>query len=256
MTERRQGMRDRSMPVVAPISSRAGRHSSSAVKALRSIGLVALLGVSGCHTNKNIAYSPANFGAPDKTPVPLSSADYRLGVGDVVTITVYRVDKFSGEQTIDNAGRISLPLVGSIQAAGKTTGELQRDLTAVLGAKYLASPNVVVDLKTATQRTITVDGSVQQPGVYPIPSTTTLIQSIAMARGTADGADPGHVVVFRRINGQRMAASFNLNRIRKDKAPDPVIYANDVIVVDGSFLSKALKTMLQSLPFVTTFRPL
>lgn len=221
----------------------------------RSIAFALLLGLAACGHGGDIAYKPANFGMPDKTPVPLGSADYRLGVGDVVTVIVYRVDKFSGEQTVDNAGRITLPLIGSIQAAGETTGELQATLTQMLGAKYLASPSVVVNLKTATQRTITVDGSVQQPGVYPIPSTTTLVQSIAMARGTADGANPGRIIVFRRINGQRMAASFNLNRIRKDKDADPEIYANDVIVVDGSFIAKALKTMLQSLPFVTTFRP-
>lgn len=212
--------------------------------------------ISGCATHGGkIAYDQSNFGAPDKIAVPQRSADYHLGVGDVVTLRVYKVDSMSGDQTIDAGGQIDLPLVGDVQAAGLTTAELETRLKTTLGAKYLTAPSVSVTLKTAIQRTVTVDGSVQQPGLYPVQPTTTLIQTIAMARGTADGANPRRVVIFRQISGQRMAAAFDLVNIRHGESPDPAVYADDIIVVDGSALSKALKTTIQSLPFLSMFGP-
>ncbi len=227
---------------------------SRAISSLCHVTMVIM--ISGCATHGGkIAYDQSNFGAPDKIAVPQRSADYHLGVGDVVTLRVYKVDSMSGDQTIDAGGQIDLPLVGDVQAAGLTTAELETRLKTTLGAKYLTAPSVSVTLKSAIQRTVTVDGSVQQPGLYPVQPTTTLIQTIAMARGTADGANPRRVVIFRQISGQRMAAAFDLVNIRHGESPDPAVYADDIIVVDGSALSKALKTTIQSLPFLSMFGP-
>lgn len=216
---------------------------------------IMLLGACTGSRGGDIPYNPTSFVAPDPAPLPALTTDYRLGSGDVVSIRVFRVDSMSGDQTIDTAGRINLPLLGLVPAAGRTTSELEADLKRQLGAKYLNDPQVAVSLKTAVQKTITVDGSVMQPGLYPVQSGSTLITAIAMARGTAEGANPRRVVVFRRINGQRMAAAFDLSTIRKGEEPDPAIYAEDVIVVDGSRVSQAMKSVLQSLPFVSLFRP-
>jgi polysaccharide export outer membrane protein len=227
---------------------------SKTISSLCHVAMVIM--ISGCATHGGkIAYDQSNFGAPDKIAVPQRSADYHLGVGDVVTLRVYKVDSMSGDQTIDAGGQIDLPLVGDVQAAGLTTAELETRLKTTLGAKYLTAPSVSVTLKSAIQRTVTVDGSVQQPGLYPVQPTTTLIQTIAMARGTADGANPRRVVIFRQISGQRMAAAFDLVNIRHGESPDPAVYADDIIVVDGSALSKALKTTIQSLPFLSMFGP-
>lgn len=203
----------------------------------------------------NVARNPAHFSAPDPIPLPQLATDRALQVGDVITVRVYKADAFSGDQTVDNAGRINLPLIGFIPVAGRTTGQVEADLSDTLGAKYLVSPNVSVTLKTAVQNVVTVDGSVQQPGVYPLETNATLVQTIAMARGTADGANPRRVVIFRRIDGQRMAASFDLTDIRRGKSPDPMVYPNDIVVVDGSALTKTFKTALETLPFVALFRP-
>jgi polysaccharide export outer membrane protein len=204
---------------------------------------------------QNVAQNPASFRAPDPAPLPQLSTDRKLLVGDVINVRVYKADAFSGDQTVDSAGRINIPLIGYVPAAGHTTTEIETALAQALGAKYLVSPSVSVTLKTAVQNMITIDGSVQQPGVYPLDADATLVRAIAMARGTADGANPRRVVVFRRIDGQRMAASFDLTSIRRGKSPDPPVYANDIVVVDGSALAKTLKTSLETLPFVTLFRP-
>jgi polysaccharide export outer membrane protein len=178
-----------------------------------------------------------------------------LAPGDVLSIKVYRVDDLSGDQAIDPAGRIKLPLIGTVQAAGKTTDQLGAEIAQGLGARYLQSPDVQVLLKTPMLRTVTVDGSVTQPGLYPLATQTTLIQTIAMARGTTEGANPRRIVVFRTIQGQRMAASFDLETIREGKMADPAIYPDDIVVVDGSSLTATWKLILQSLPIVALFRP-
>lgn len=215
-----------------------------------------LMALAGCaQRGGDIAYNPGNFGKPDIAAIPVAAADRRLGAGDIVTIRVFKVDTLSGDQTIDTTGRINLPLVGYVQAAGQTTAELEHQLVTRFSAQYLADPKIAVTLKTAVTPTVTVDGSVQQPGLYPVQPSTSLIQMIAMARGTAEGANPKQVVVFRRIAGQRMAAAFDLTTIRKGLDPDPPIYPDDVIVVDGSATSQAMKSVLQSLPFVSIFRP-
>lgn len=212
-----------------------------------------LLGACANKRDEALTYNPSTFTRPDAIPVAATTGVYRLGVGDVVTVRIYNVDSMSGDQTVDAAGNVSLPLVGAIPAAGRTTDELGADLTAKLGAKYLQSPQITVTLKTAVPKTITVDGSVAQPGQYPVPDKTSLLNAVALARGTAEGANPKKVVVFRQINGQRQAAAFDLTTIRQGTDADPAIYPNDVIVVDGRTTSPTWKAVLQTVPILGLF---
>ena len=178
-----------------------------------------------------------------------------LGPGDVIEVKVYRVADLSGEQVVDNTGRIKVPLIGALAAAGKTTDQLETDIAAGLGARYLQNPDVQVMLKSPVARLVTVDGSVSQPGLYPVAGQISLLQTIAMARGTAQGANPHRVVVFRMIDGQRMAASFDLESIREGEMDDPAIYPDDIVVVDGSSLAATWTLLIQTLPLVALFQP-
>lgn len=198
-------------------------------------------------------YNPANFAAPDPLPISDTLMTYRLGPGDLVNVSIFSVDSLSGDRQIDAAGNLTMPLIGALPAAGKTTQELGTILTEKLGARYLQQPQVTVSLKAAVAKTVTVDGSVAQPGLYPVPEKTTLLKTIAMAHGTSQGANPKKVVVFRQVEGQRHAAAFDLTTIRDGIDPDPVIYANDVVVVDGRQTSEAWITLLQSVPIVALF---
>jgi polysaccharide export outer membrane protein len=213
--------------------------------------------LAGCNAPlaPGVLQNPATFDAPDVPPLASVSRERKLTIGDVVTINVYKVESMSGDQTIDDAGYVTLPLIGAVQAAGDTTAQLQEALTRSLGARYLTAPVVSVTLKAAMQRTVTVAGSVQQPGIYPIETNPTLLRTVAMAHGVTDDANPRRVVIFRQINGQRMAASFDLKGIQRGIGADPAIYPDDVIVVDGSALSKTFKTVIEALPFATLFRP-
>lgn len=207
----------------------------------------------GAARDSHMAYNPPGFTAPDPLPTAQTLTDYHLGVGDIVTVNVFNVDTLSGDRQIDAAGNLNMPLIGNVPAVDKTAQELGKELTAKLGERYLRDPQVTVALKTAVARTITVDGSVSQPGIYPVVDKTTLLKTIAMARGTAQGANPKKVVVFRQINGQRNAAAFDLTSIRNGVDPDPIIYANDIVVVDGKEISPAWMTLLQTVPLVSLF---
>ncbi|HYJ29454.1 MAG TPA: SLBB domain-containing protein, partial [Allosphingosinicella sp.] len=120
---------------------------------------------------------------------------------------------------------------------------------------HLRSPNVNVVVLEQAQQSITVDGSVRQPGVVPIRGSTTLMRAVALARGTSEDANPGRVVVFRTINGQRMAAAFDLRAIRRAQAEDPAIYGNDIVVVDGSRSRSIWRDVLGAIPIIGVFAP-
>jgi len=113
-----------------------------------------------------------------------------------------------------------------------------------------------VSIKASTARVVTVDGAVKAAGQFPVAGPMTLIQAVALAKGTSDDANARRVAVFRTISGQREAAAFDLTSIRRGEAPDPEIYPGDIIVVDGSANKDLQKRLLQTLPVLSIFSPI
>ena len=233
---------------------------SGGFSGMRRIGtLLALtaLSLSACADRRggSVPYNVDNFGAPD-APIALQTNEtYHIGPGDELSILVFRVADMSGDVAVDQTGNFTMPLIGQVQAIGKTTDQLATELTQRLGTKYLQNPEVRVAVKTASNQRVTIDGSVKAAGIYPITPAMTLLQAIALAKGTDADANPRRTVVFRTIGGQRQAASFDLTNIRRGEAPDPVIYGNDVIVVDGNQLRKNFRDTLSAVPLLSIFRP-
>ena len=242
----------------------ANRSSSvpiaSAYRTLLALGalcLAALLMLGGCADTRGgtIPYGVAKFNAPDPIAAIAAENAYRTGPGDTLAIAVMRVPDLSGDAVIDPSGDITMPLIGKVPAIGKTTDQLASEISGRLSAKYLQNPEVRVALKSSSSQRITVDGSVNGPGIYSIAGSTTLLQAIALAKGTTSDANSRKVAVFRTIAGQRQAAAFDLTDIRRGKAADPEIFGNDIIVVDGSASKAALKNVLQTIPLISIFRP-
>jgi len=102
---------------------------------------------------------------------------------------------------------------------------------------------------------VTVDGAVRESGSFPAAGPLSLIQTVAMAKGTTEDANPRRVAVFRVIGGQRQAAAFDLTAIRRGEAKDPQIYPGDIVVVDGSSIKSTQKQVLQSIPLLALFGP-
>lgn len=212
--------------------------------------------LAGCADSQGgpIPYGQTLAVPDDPTIVPLES-NYKIAPMDQLGIKVFKSEDLTGDYDVDLAGRISMPFVGEVEAANLTTGQLDERLTQLLGTKYLENPDVAVAIKKSTARVVTVDGAVREPGAFPVSRSLSLIQAIAMAKGTSEDANNRRVAVFRTIGGQRQAAAFDLTEIRRGQAPDPQIYAGDIVVVDGSSIKAFQKQIMQNVPLLSIFRP-
>lgn len=219
--------------------------------------LVASLLLAGCAAGRggSIPYGVQDLGTPDAPLVATIAEDYKIAPLDTLSVQVFKAADLTKDYQVDLTGSIFMPLIGEVKAAGMTARQLQALLVARLGRDYYESPQVSVGVKSSTARNVTVDGAVAQPGVYPVNGPVTLIQTIAMARGATENANPRRVAVFRRVQGQRVAAAFDLTDIRRGRAEDPQILAGDVVVVDGSTVRETQRQLLQAIPILSIFSP-
>ncbi len=218
--------------------------------------LVAAGLAGGCVDRRGgpIPYGVA-LGLPDAPAVVPLEAGYRIAPMDVLTVRVFKMPDLSGDYEVDLAGNLALPLLGAVPAAELTTAELDARLTRAYGERYLQNPDISIGIKSSTRRSVTVDGAVRNSGAFPVMGPMTLIQAVALSGGTAEDANSRRVAVFRTVSGQRQAAAFDLTAIRRGQAPDPAIYAGDIVVVDGSSLKAAQKQFMGSVPLLSIFRP-
>lgn len=222
----------------------------------RGFGLAAAvcLTVGGCARPDDGI--PVGAAATALMPAPLPESaprEYRLGALDTLSVNVFQEPDLSvANVVVDAGGNVSLPLVGTLRAAGLTPAELSRAITTRLDP-YLIKPQVVVAVTQAIAPKVTVDGSVEQPGVYAMQGRTTLIDAIAMARGTSRVAALDQVIVFRQINGRLAAAKFDLKSIRAGREPNPEILGNDTVVVGFNNLKGLYRDLVLSSGLVSSF---
>ncbi len=249
------------MPNLATVKQ-TGASSALSIRArLRPIGLAALIAgftmLAACVGSRGgpIPYEVKDFGTPDpQAPLALDD-DYKIAPLDTLKISVFQVADLSGDYEVDLTGRVALPLIGNVKAIDMTTTQLDERITALLSEKYLQHPDVTVGVKQSSTRAVTVDGSVRQPGMFPVRGQMTLMQVVAMARGTDDGANPHRVAIFRQIQGQRMAAAFDLVSIRRGQMEDPQVYSGDIVIVDGSKTRALQREIMSAIPLLSVFNP-
>mgnify|MGYP002780392682 CR=1 FL=1 len=190
---------------------------------------------------------------PDRSDLMSETRPYLIGPFDKLTIDVFGIDELSEKEVqTDASGRISFPLAGIIEAAGRTPGEVEDELEARLRTRYVRDPQVTVNLKETVSQVITVDGQVRQPGLYPVIGKMTLMRAVATAQGTSEFAKLDDVVIFRTVKGQDLAALYNLEAIRRGNYEDPEVFANDVVIVGDSKARRLFKDALQLVPLLTT----
>jgi len=200
------------------------------------------------------AAQPVDLQSTNSSTAP--QAEYTIGVGDKLNIRVFQVPDLSFEElVVDTSGDIQMPLIGAVRAAGQTAGQTSALIAERLSARYLRNPQVTVTVTAAASQKITVDGAVTKPGVFEMRGSTSLLQAVAMAEGPTGVADLTKVAVFRTIAGQRSVALFDLQAIRQGRAADPTVLGDDVIVVDTSRMSAAMRGVVGSLPALAIFRP-
>ncbi|VXD00924.1 polysaccharide biosynthesis/export family protein [Sphingomonas sp. 8AM] len=206
------------------------------------IAFVILLCLAGCggreplRSTSDLTVVPDSAGLPSPNRQDLIASDRQSLIGplDTIGIDVFNVPDLSREMQVDAGGRISMPLVGTVDARGKTAEELAKQIEDALRGRYVRNPEVTVNIKSSVSQVVTVDGQVVEPGLYPVTNQMTLIRAVASAKGLSEFARVDDVVILRTVNGRRMAGLYNIASIRQGLYADPAIYANDVIVVGDS----------------------
>ena len=133
------------------------------------------------------------------TPVPKGAGEYTLGVGDTVRINVYGQEEMSQEYTVEPDGVISLPLAGTIGAAGYSAREVEQAIVTKLHPDYMVNPKVSVEV--IGFRSMYVLGEVQQPGKYEYVPNMTVMQAVAIAGGYTYRASENSAEVTRHVKG-------------------------------------------------------
>ena len=166
----------------------------------------------------------------------LTAADRPALIGplDTIQVDVFNVPDLSREIQVDAGGRISMPLVGTVDARGKTAEELAQAIESALRGRYVRNPEVTINIKSSVSQVATVDGQVVEPGLYPVTNQMTLMRAIASAKGLSEYARQDDVVILRTVEGRKMAGLYNIGAIRRGAYEDPPLYANDVVVVGDS----------------------
>jgi polysaccharide biosynthesis/export protein len=185
-------------------------------------------------------------------PAPASlGAEYKIGIQDTVSVNIFQEEQLSvNNAEVDTAGNLTLPLIGPVPAAAKTTGELSALIAKRLSPNYLKNPQVSVTVGSSASQKVIVQGEVNKPGTYAIKGGTTLLETLALAGGETRTAALNKVIVFRSIEGKRTGAVFDIKAIRSGKAVDPSILASDVVVVDYSKGRRLWEDILKTLPLI------
>jgi len=188
------------------------------------------------------------------TPQQLNPASYAIQPGDVLSVDVFRETDLSLERVVvDQSGQFAMPLIGTIQATGQTPALLAARIEQSYGARYLRDPQVTVQVLQSAQQIVSVEGSVENPGVYEVRPGYTLLSAMALAGSPDRSAKLDEVLIFRQIDGQRAGARFDLTDIRAGRAPDPQLLPGDSIVVGYDSLRGGFEDFLRAAPIFNVF---
>lgn len=188
---------------------------------------------------------------PGLEDLQASDRPYRVGPFDKLSIDVFGSPELSSREVqVDASGRVTFPLIGTIEVAGKTPGEIGTEMENRFRGRFIRNPQVTVNLKEIVSQTVTIGGEVKKPGVYPIVGKMTLLTAIASAEGWTDISNKGNVVVFRTVGKTDYAAVYNVKAIERGNYADPEIFANDIVMVGESQSRKLWKDFLATSPLL------
>jgi polysaccharide biosynthesis/export protein len=178
---------------------------------------------------QNAAPASQQTGASEKA----HDEKYVIGNDDVLSISVWKEPDLTKAVPVRSDGKISLPLVGELQATGKTPLQLEGDITGKL-KNFITAPEVNVIVQQVNSRKFNVLGEVSEPGSFPLTASTTIMDAIAIAGGFRDFAKKTGVYVLRKgANGSESRLNFNYKSFIKGKNSDQNIRIepNDTIIV-------------------------
>jgi polysaccharide export outer membrane protein len=169
--------------------------------------------------------APAPAGPPPAAPAVTPPAvpvgvdlppGYVIGPDDILTVVFWRDKEMSTEVAVRPDGKVTLPLVNDVEAAGKTPEQL-RAAIAEAAARFVEEPTVTVVVKAINSRKVYITGMVGKSGSYPLTGPTTVLQLISMAGGLHEFANSKNIIITRVEQGKQVALKFNYNDVRKGK---------------------------------------
>ncbi|MEZ5365721.1 MAG: polysaccharide biosynthesis/export family protein [Bryobacterales bacterium] len=161
---------------------------------------------------------------------PGGGEEYRLGPGDALDIQVFEVEELSGPAVVDVAGRIRMPLVGEVPAAGLSARELEDALESRYANGLLEDPQIKVAVETSRSQPVSVVGEVAQPGVYQLEGRRRLLEVLAMAGGLTENV--GETINITRASGGEQTVSVkNLLTLDPGQDDNPWIAPHDSLRV-------------------------
>ncbi len=166
-------------------------------------------------------------------PSPSAGDDYVIGAEDVLAIAVWREPEISRAVPVRPDGKISLPLVGDLQASGSTPKELQNVVAEQLKA-YISNPQVAVIVQEVKSQKFNIVGEVLRPGSYPLASKITVLDAIAIAGGFQEFANVKKMYVLRRMrDGSRVRLPFDYKSVIRGGKPEQNVelMTGDTVVV-------------------------
>ena len=213
-------------------------------KADHPIGLGFLLIVlSGSLSGQTAAPGPANrelpaaavMASPAEPPAPSGNKPgddtFVIGNDDVLAINVWKEPDFSRSISVRSDGKISLPLLGEVQAAGLTPLQLQHDLATKL-RDYITKPEVTVMVEQMNSKKFNILGQVTKPGAYSLALAPTIVDAIAVAGGPKDFAKEKSIYILRQNpSGGQTRIAFNYKDFLKGKNQNVKLEPHDTVVV-------------------------
>lgn len=159
-----------------------------------------------------------NSGAPaPKGPAAQAlPTDYVIGVDDVLSVVFWKEKDLSAEVVVRPDGKISLPMLNDLPAAGMTPEQLAKTIEET-ALKYVRDPGATVMVREIRSRKIYIVGEVGKPGTFPVTADMTVLQAIAEAGGLLEHANKGDVAIVRMVNGKEQRFKFNYNDVVRGK---------------------------------------
>ena len=193
--------------------------------------LAAFVAAAFCSLAPLGAAGPKDDKIPVKPAPGVSDEEYRLGPGDKLRIEVYKDAQLSQSVQVRPDGKITLPLVGDVNASSSTPIELRDAITTSL-KEYITNPTVTVIVVEATAATAYVMGEVNHPGAVSLQAPLTVMQALALAGGLKDFADAKNIRILRPgRTGTVEAIAFNYKTAMKSTVTPIYLRRGDTVVV-------------------------
>ena len=191
--------------------------------------VAAVSGTTPAQTQKPQGSTNQSSAVPPAATLP---SDYVIGVEDVLGVIFWREKEMSADVIVRPDGKISLPMLNDVHAAGLTPEQLA-DVVAEAGSKLVRDAGATVIVREIRSRKIYIIGEVGRPGTFQLGSEMTVLQALGEAGGFIEGANKGNVIIVRNEGGKERRFKFNYNDVVDGKKPEQNIrlLPGDTIIV-------------------------